>query len=272
MKDNLDRNRRMFYLNDEKCKKIINDLNSLVDFIDLLEDSFFGKSFICSSKTIDCSRLLESLNVTFINIIIYCENYCLADSMILLRKFKDDLWFILYMLTYKSKFRESTIDDSIFSNVNNWMNNKLEHLTSKKIINEIFEFNGLNDLDEKYKVIDSLKRMAETMEDYVHSNGLIFYNSSICSVDNLIYKNLNQILVFATNNILFFVIILAIKFPNCIASSDYGDYIDFGLNPPNGSQYWIVPYIKDFISKSKTFLDENLIDFLKDYSIMDFTD
>lgn len=256
--------------NNEESKKIIRNLYSLITFVDSLGESFFGKTFVCASKTFDCSYLLQSINMTLDNIVICCEKYCIADAMTLLRKFKDDLWFILYVLTFKDNLSELTNSNSIYNNVNDWVNNSLEHLTTKKIIDEIFKINELESLDSKYSIKSTLKKMAETMDDYVHSNGLKFYNSTICNIDEIILENLNLILNIATNNLLFFVIILAIRFPYCLSSSDYEDYLDYGVKPPKGYQYWIAPYIEDFIRENKHFLEDNIIDFLKDYSIMDF--
>ena len=199
-----------------------------------------------------------------------CEKHCVADAMTILRKFKDDLLFILYVLTFKDNQSELSNSNSIYNNVNKWTNNSLEHLTSKKIIDGIFKINELESLKPKYNIKNTLKKMAEINDDYVHSNGFKFYNSAIYNIGENIIKNLNLILNIATNNFLFFVIILEIRFPYCLSSSDYEDYMDCGVKPPKGCQYWIALYIKNFIRENKLFLKDNLIYFLKDYPIMYF--
>lgn len=202
-----------------------------------------------TSKTFDFSSLLQFINMTLDNVMMCCEKYRIADAMTLLRKFKDYLLFILYVLTFKDNQSELTNSNSIYNNVNKLTNNSLEDLTLKKIIDEIFKINELESLNSKYNLKITLKKMSETNDDYVHSNGFKLYNSAIYNIGENIIKNFNLILNIATNNLLFFVIILAIRFPYCLSSFNYKGYMDCGVKSLKECQYWILPILRILLKK-----------------------
>lgn len=262
-------NRRRL-LENKKTTKLFSDLNECNVFLEDLSYLFFGRTYIVGKCSVNCSDILDSLNCTLKNAIECAKNYCLADSMTLLRKFKDDLWFVLYVLTYNKIHWNIKNENNVVQNINDWMNNNLRYLTAANVINSIFKINKLKCLDEKYNVKSSLQSMARKMDDYIHSNGISFYNSSFINVDEKTIDNICTIKNYVFNNILFFILVLAISFPNCLASSDYEDYLDYNCDVPEGCQYWIAPFVTDFISKFKDNLDSNLESFLEKYSCMDF--
>lgn len=64
----------------------------------------------------------------------------------------------------------------------------------------------------------------------------------------------------------FFVTLVICYDGKAISSSDYIDYLDMGLEPPEDSQYWISPIVKNFITSEYTQLE---IKNLKNMSYMD---
>lgn len=73
------------------------------------------------------------------------------------------------------------------------------------------------------------------------------------------------------NKYLYFVIVIATSFPYCLSSTDYEDYLNMNLEPPFGSQYWVAPYISEFIKKYNNIIDDQLVNFLKRKSCLDFS-
>ncbi len=271
MKEKVLKSNKTKIMNNKKCVEIIAKINQTSSFLNNLSNSFFGRTFIFAGKTIDCSKLIDSANYTLRNTIECSKRYCLSDAMTLLRKFKDDLWFILYALTFKEKNNELGSENAIIKKMNKWFNNTLRWLTAEEVIRDVFSINELDKLDEKFNVKNSLKDMAQQMDNYVHSNGLYYYNNLIFNIDEKIISNLNLIKKIAVNNVVFFLIILAVRFPYCLSSSDYEVFSDIGITPPCGCQYWLAPYIDDFLKTNKEVVDENIKYFLVNNSCMDFS-
>lgn len=46
-------------------------------------------------------------------------------------------------------------------------------------------------------------------------------------------------------------------------AEDYIDYLDCGDTPPAGSQYWVAPFVAEFIGRHKGILDEKLDEYLR---------
>ena len=49
-----------------------------------------------------------------------------------------------------------------------------------------------------------------------------------------------------------------------ISSTDYVDYLDCGLEPPEDCQYIVAPFVQDFINKKVARLHPELKQYLKD--------
>ena len=46
--------------------------------------------------------------------------------------------------------------------------------------------------------------------------------------------------------------------------SDYTDYLDVGDTPPDGSQYWVAPFVSDFLNNHKNVLDDKCDSYLRE--------
>ena len=51
-------------------------------------------------------------------------------------------------------------------------------------------------------------------------------------------------------------------------SCDYMDSLEFGDIPPEGAQYWVAPFVSDFLSKHKNVLDEKCDNYLREKTSM----
>ena len=47
-------------------------------------------------------------------------------------------------------------------------------------------------------------------------------------------------------------------------SYDYTDYLDVGDTPPDGSQYWVAPFVSDFLNNHKNVLDDRCDSYLRE--------
>ena len=53
-------------------------------------------------------------------------------------------------------------------------------------------------------------------------------------------------------------------------SEDDIDYLDFGETPPEGSQYWVAPFIIQFIEENISLIDDQCLAYLKNNTQMQF--
>jgi len=68
-----------------------------------------------------------------------------------------------------------------------------------------------------------------------------------------------------------FLFLLILCSPLSIMSTDYIDYLECGQTPPNDSQYWVAPFIEQFISEHSNLIDENCYKYLIENTSMQFS-
>ena len=51
-------------------------------------------------------------------------------------------------------------------------------------------------------------------------------------------------------------------------STDYIDHLEFGQTPPEGSQYWVAPFVVEFLKSNIEMIDENCYEYLKENTYM----
>ena len=71
-----------------------------------------------------------------------------------------------------------------------------------------------------------------------------FKDNEIRNVSTELTHMLNYILIT-------FVFLLVLLSPVSIMASDYLDALDFSMKPEENSQYWVAPFVSEFIEKHK---------------------
>ena len=256
---------------------VLND----VRFILLLEEIKYNKEFIyyldelnyCKVIKLDLNNpffisiILNSARLTLHSIQLCCENCNLADAHTLIRKYRDDLFFYLYILYVDN-------DTNIFSdeektkhqkNIDKWKEDGLSDLNITEILKYIGESDSSKEAVKKYKLKNSFTKISKDLNDFVHSNGKSFYNRGyIYYVDTKsIQENVNKIkyeINYITSVFLFLLILIR---ENYIASTDYIDCLDCGLEPEEGMQYWVAPFIKEYIDEKMILVNSEWKEYLK---------
>ena len=67
-----------------------------------------------------------------------------------------------------------------------------------------------------------------------------------------------------------FLALQSIINPISISASDYIDSLDMGLEPEEGSQYWVAPFIQKYIKDNEEILGDGLIDYINNLTLMEF--
>ena len=94
---------------------------------------------------------------------------------------------------------------------------------------------------------------------------LSYYNQGIYAYrDNEFKELLDSLLNDMRLITVTFMFLLTLCSPLSIMSSDYIDYLECNMTPPEGSQYWVAPYITEFFQKNLDLIDKSCIDYLRE--------
>lgn len=170
------------------------------------------------------------------------KNGFISDAYVLIRMIYEDIFTFIYL---EVKMGDGRGDNEI----KQWIQGKkkLHSLNIQQLISfltrnnrEINECFDLLDVSGKYK---DIKRYCN---DYVHNNYLL---NLILNADGYMdggtahthYARMSAYLE-ALKSLLFASI--CILKPHYATSSDYMDHLELGLSPPEGSQYWVAPFMQ----------------------------
>ena len=262
---------------DSACQQILNKIKSLERFIDDFCVLTFGRDFVIvfseqGSKSFSLNNIMVSLELTMGSIFSCCKSASLADAYTLLRKYRDDLFFYLYISVYKDMEMESEKSKSMALHITKWYNNNLSDFKISQILKSISESSRLKDAIAKYKLKDSFNKIGENLNNYVHSNGRAYYNRRY--VDYLMGKSLiselEKLESCARYITIVFLLLLIMCSPGSVMSTDYIDCLDLNETPPKDSQYWVAPFVEQFVKQNIPLIDSNCLEYLRENTSMQF--
>jgi len=222
-----------------------------------------------------------------------CKLGNLSDANVLLRKYRDDLFFCMYVETVaeESWKKENFGDD--YLGIVSWLKNELENLQFSSVLKQIGNLPILKDAPKKvssgttvwvkqignlpilkdavkrYNLQSMFNKIGKTLNNYVHANGIVFYNKLYNRYKDKEFEAESTNLVENLNYItITFVFLRALYTPISIMSTDHIDYLELGESPPEDSQYWVEPFITDFFLKHKDILDEDCMNYIKNVTDM----
>lgn len=155
------------------------------------------------------------------------------------------------------------------SNIDRWINNNLCDLSIGKVLKTIGQSSQVADAVKKYNMQNYFDTLERRLNDYVHSNGISYYNQNIIAYRS---NELKELLISLLNDMrlitVTFMFLLTLCSPLSIMSSDYIDYLECNKTPPEGSQYWVAPYITEFFQKNLDLIDKSCINYLRENTCM----
>lgn len=256
--------------------------NSMNEFIKLFESLDFlinGRNLAIVSDDAKMhffdTQLLQSAKNTLRSIKLCCEYGNISDANTLIRKFRDDIFFYLYVLELDNN-RDILFDETGEANygrhnkheefVIKWFNNQLGSFDfSKNIVPYLKTNNDIKEAIEKYKLEETWRKIYKNLNNYVHNNGVAY-----CTMNyrNHRYEDIEKIfkdIIYKIDYIstVFMLMLILVK-PYYIMASDYIDYRDIGMEPPDGCQYWVAPFIQEFIDEHMAHHNPEYKLFLKD--------
>jgi len=286
----------------EEFKIFSAEIDYLVEFFKSFSELLFHNGRIISFTTDSSihylnTSLLDSASQTLRSIKLCCSIGCFSDANTLIRKFRDDLIQYIYVLSIidaRNPFIEDDLQNLKIDNpeefvdsfssirinsiltdeekaVTAWFSNTVSDLP--KSIRRKLEFENylktikqnskISHILEQYNLQNYWETLRKRLNDYVHNNGVRFstHNSIRVNDKNLDVhlKNINTRTFYIAS---FFIVALLMVDSSLIASTDYIDYLDCNLEPPEASQYFVANFIQHFIDTRITKLHPELKQYL----------
>ena len=257
----------------QDCISLIDLLSQIRDFLSELGYLTFGRDMSVFRQTgaVNGNTILDSATRTMESIRFCCMNANFADAYSLLRKYRDDVFYYVYLFAVSdnSDFAQYVDVQQLNEdekNIWDWVHNQQKDLHIGSVLKCIASHPAARKAVKDFHLKDSFDKLADKLNNYVHSNGHRFYNQSYA---HLVTKNkikeecreFGEAVIFITISFLFLVVSIN---PLLIMSYDYTDYLDVGDIPPDGSQYWVAPFVSDFLNKHKNVLDDKCDSYLRE--------
>ncbi|MEN6634714.1 MAG: hypothetical protein ABFC56_02560 [Clostridiaceae bacterium] len=258
---------------DANFRELNRKLRELHAFLGQLDFLMFGRDFQVIKGVFPFSpnEIISSSSQTLNNMILCCEVGSFGDAYTLLRKLRDNLFFYLYILeaSNSTDILSETEMNKHELNIKRWLQNELSGLYFRNILQFLSDSNSLNPAIEKYSLEEAINKINGTLNNYVHSNGAEFlnhpvgyhFNKDTKAFSDELYSIAELIIV----SFLFFLILLQ---GNLISSTDYVDSLDCQQEPEEGSQYWVAPFVKEFVQNHVGVLGDDCDEFLKKATYM----
>ena len=255
----------------------LNELRYTREFIDNLCYLVFGRDMNVIYTNIGLSpvysnHILQSAAQTLQSAIVCAEYGNLADVHLLIRKYRDDLFFYLYIIIAcnSNDFFTDEKTNKKQQNIKLWNQNELSNLNISTVLKEISRFDKCTLFIEKYKLKDSFTRMGKKLNDYTHGNGRSYYNrlhsNYYADEIDVLANDLKYMLNYISIS---FVFILLLLHPEYIVATDYFDAFNTSTVPDKKSKYWVAPFVREFIERYKSILDESALDYLRETKELD---
>jgi len=226
-----------------------NCLNGLLEFIseqiELIDFLYYkivdaNNIIVSADYLFSFEKIILSSKKTLEAIYICVENYIIADSFILLRKYRDNL--LLYLILKNEKLSIKISSDFI-----KLANNK--------------KFKSLN---ETFNIVTKYTNINKQLNNFVHNNGISYLNYNITSykkynLTDLISSKFKDYISFF--NLTFLTFIAQLN-PINITSTDYIDALELGIHPLEGSQYFVAPLLAEYFEKYQNILGPSFTTYL----------
>lgn len=286
--------RKNNYLDTEIINKELEDIYLSLEMIAMNMD--FSNGLIPVNGKIrygNFSANLYSAQSTLISVDLCMGAGHFSDAFCLLRKLRDDIMQYLFIINFNKNSKEkegqdaeNITNDSFIENIISLYNNYLKQFSISKEGQAIKAW-ILNDLDRKSRKVfgaskykktlvddENIKFMHNTylesmwtktdriLNDYVHSNGLKYLQDNYFVMDKEAIRN--QVINVSKYIFSLFISYLSIIDARALSSSDYLDSLEMGEQPIEGSQYYVMPIITDYMKRN---FPSDLVEYIDSHNI-----
>lgn len=259
---------------DNESEKLISEMHKVEEFLSDFGFLSFGRDFVlCGKNTFSLQMVITSCELTAGSIISCCEFGCMADAYSLLRKYRDDMFFYLYVVVYDTCNKlenNSKLVAQMEKNIERWVNNNLDDLYIGDILMAIGQSPRAKDAVQKYKLKSYFDTIGNRLNNYVHSNGVLFYNRNVNAYQrDHLQKHIQELLKDMRFITITFLFLLTLCSPSSIMSTDYIDSLDCGLKPEEDSEYWVAPFVEKYIKENIGLINQSCLNYLRENTSME---
>ncbi len=232
-----------------KEHSVFGALHKYMDFYEALSMSIFsfvsmGTKAICNIDT----YVYSSMQGTIESIKVLLLAGRINDAYALLRKYYDSVVINVYSNLYlKDNFSS---DNLVVEKIDNWVKGA-ERLPEYRVMSQYIRgsdrlktMNALLYADDRYKLV------RDRCNDHTHYN---FFRNVMLNDNEIYLKNRgNWLEKFGEDVRDIFVLHLGYMFflnDHYMMSSDYLDALDCGVQPEEGSQYWVASFVQNIFSE-----------------------
>ena len=169
----------------------------------------------------------------------------ITDAFVLIRKMLDTVLASIYLdVVREDQF--DWIENFVVKDVDEWLKSNHWIPKTERIMGVLKESKSTKDLYPFFEWDTVMKKDRDFLDNHVHASS---YRSILLNCQDLHLQNREKQLMNACY-LLKRIMVLHLAFtfymngPYMMAS-DYRDYRDMGMTPPEGSESWIAPYAQD---------------------------
>lgn len=265
----------MEYINSEIKGKAYQN-HSVFEKIDHMKAYYDGLSDTCfhfiPNGTLGAanyaSYVYMSICTTLDSIKMLLKTGHITDAFVLIRKLFDTVLVEIYFDVVR-KDRFDWIENFVVKDVDEWLKGKHRIPKTDKILTAFKNSPSTKKLFPFFGWDTYLKKNRELLDDSVHVNR---YSSILLNCPSVYIEDRMQQLKNA-DIILNQIVLIHMAFifylnGHYMMASDHIDYLDMGMTPPEGSEYWLANYAQDAFDE---FIKphERLATFIKEHSTME---
>ena len=172
------------------------------------------------------------------------------DAFVLVRKYYDDILADIYLQVLLKENNEIG-KGLVVEDVQQWLETSYRIPSSKKILQTLMTSPTTKDLYPFFGWKTHLKRIREILDDCVHANrySCMLFNCNKVYLGDKKEKQLDKMLIILRQLMKILVAFMFHLNSEYLMASDYRDYIEEGMQPPEGSESWIAPYAQKAFDK-----------------------
>lgn len=229
--------------------KIFEELNYYAGFYESL--SFSVMSFATQGTTAVINMdtyVFMSMKGTLEAINLILKNGNLNDAYALLRKYYDSVMINAYTNLY---IHQNFGKDNLYvTKVNNWLHGETPLPRIAKISNYLDKAESLTELNKLIYSDSRYEQIRERCNDNMHYNffSLLLLNDGRVHIKERI-QYLEQLRQDIENIFILNMAYILMINDHYMMSSDYMDYLECNIQPPENSQYWVAEFIQNMADK-----------------------
>ena len=185
------------------------------------------------------------------------------DAIVLVRKIFDDVLTEIYLdVTLKDKY--NVFESFYVEEVQQWLDSSFRIPKLKKILKVLETSPKTKDLYPYFGWNTYLEHNRQLLDDSVHSNSYskVLFNCNTVYLGERKVRMLKNISIILNQLMMIHVSFIFHLNPEYLTASDYMDYMEMGMTPPEGSEEWIANFAQDAFDRYIK-LNTQLADYIK---------